>query len=220
MTNVVLEAKKRDTVKNKKKLLGKFILPAVVYWKKIDSLPIELDYQTFRKTLIKVGQWQIITLSLEWKEHKVLIKSYDLDLVKNTFTHVDFLAVDMDKDVVAKIPIELYWESEAVRLWAILSQNIDAIEIKCKPTELPVSFKVDIVKLVDPSDHIYVSDLEWIDKVEPQIDEWMIVAWVIIPRSLSAAELAAEDAEEAWEAWVAWEGEPWEAWAENEKKEW
>lgn len=208
MSNIVLEAKKRDINVKKKKLLSNFTLPAVLYWKSTEPQAIELGYQNFRKALATAWQWQVITLNVDWSNYNVLIKSYDLDLVKNTFTHVDFLAVDKGSKVVAKIPIELYWESDAVRLWAILTQKMATVKVRCKVEDLPVSFKANIKKLVNPSCYIYVSDLEWIDKIEPLVDLWLIVAWLIVPRAVSAAEATSTEWEWTWtEEKKEWEAE-------------
>ena len=118
------------------------------------------------------------------------------------------------KKVTAKIPIKLYWESEAVRLWWILSQQIDTIKIKCKPDNLPKFFKANIKKLVENTDRILVSDLEWIENIELLIDKSWIVAWILIPRAITSS----------WDSWEdsktneTTEWSEWEAKSDSESK--
>lgn len=196
MSIITINCKKRDTNLKSKDLLSKFRLPAVMYWANNPSVPLEVDYQEFRNAIKIAWQWQIIKLNFEWKDHNVLIKSYDLDLVKHTFTHVDFYIVDMDKKVHAKIPIELYWKSEAVKLWWILSQKLDTIEIICKPKDLPKCYKVNIEKLTDGSSHIVAGDLEWIENAEVTINLDAIVASIIVPRTITETTTKDEEKEE------------------------
>ena len=120
----------------------------------------------------------------------------------------------MDKKVHAKIPIELYWTSEAVKLWWILSQKLDTIEVNCKPADLPLSYKADIWILVESTSHVTVADLEWIDNAEIFIGLDSIVAWIIIPRTVVEETTEEEGAD------IEWETETWEweqEWEEDKK---
>lgn len=189
--SVTLEAKKRDLTVKTKKILSESNIPWVVYWADFKSTPVEFDYQTFKRTIIKNWKWKIFTISIDWKETEVIIKSYDLDKVMWTFIHVDLLAVSKDRKIVAQIPVELYWESEAVRLWGILSQNLSDVKIKCLPWKLPEKFRWNI-KLLETSDNrICVSDLEWIEWVDIMINSNQIVAWILVPRAVAAADAIA-----------------------------
>lgn len=208
--SAILEAKKRDLKAKSKTLLSNSTIPAVVYGPSFESIAIEVDYQSFKRTIANFWQWKIVTISVDWKNIDVIIKSYDLDKVKWTFSHIDFLAVDKNKTIVAKIPVELYWQSEAVRLWGILSQHIFDIKVKCLPSKLPEKFLWNIAKLNTSDDHIYVSDLEWAEWIEVLVDWGQIAAWILVPRSVSAAANATVEAAPA-------EAKAEDKWAEKKK---
>lgn len=185
--SVILEAKKKDLNVKNKKILSDSNIPWVVYWPWFDSTPVYFDYQSFKKVVTKFWQWKIFSMSIDWKNVDVIIKSYDFDKILWTFIHVDFLAVDKERKIIAQIPVELYWQSEAVRLWGILSQKIFNVKIKCLPWNLPDKFRWNIALLKSSWSRICVSDLEWTEWIEILISWNQIVAWILVPRAVAAA---------------------------------
>ena len=213
MSDIKLEASKRTNT-NAKSLLMDSILPWVVYWPSFESTPIQMDYQSFRKVFNEAGKSKTFVINIDWKDVNVLIKSHTVHPVKNTFEHIDFLAYDDDKVIVTSIPVELTGQSEAVKLWWILSQKLHTIKAKCLPKDIPESFTASIETLVSNESRIYVSELSNPGNIEMLVDQNQMVAWIILPRSAAAAAAADEEGEEGeetateWEAWE--EGDKWE----------
>jgi large subunit ribosomal protein L25 len=99
-------------------------------------------------------------LTIDKKVEPVIIKDLQRHPAKNLITHVDFLRVDMNKEIVTSIPLHFIGEedNEAMRLGAILNQFITAIEVSCLPANLPHVIEVDISNLA-MDEHISLTGL-------------------------------------------------------------
>ena len=187
MSKIKLEAKKRDLSIKAKDLLKQSRLPWVVYWPKSESVSVDMDYQEFRKFFLQVKKWTIFTLSIDWKWGDVIVKSFDLDDLYDTLTHIDFIQIDENSPIKAEVELVTEWQSSAIKLWWVLRQEVKSLKVKCLPKDLPTSIKVDISKLENFSSTIKVSDLELPKNVEVLVNSTIIIASVIVPRSVAAA---------------------------------
>jgi len=187
MSKIKLEAKKRDLSIKAKDLLKSSRLPWVVYWPKSESISIDMDYQEFRKAFLIVKKWTVFTLSIDWKDVDVLVKDFTLDDLYDTLRHIDFVQIDAKSPVKAEVQITTEWNSEAIRLWWVLRQEMRSLKVKCLPWDLPKSIVVNVEKLVNFSSIIKVSDLDLPKWISILIPDTLIVASVIVPRSVAAA---------------------------------
>jgi large subunit ribosomal protein L25 len=65
----------------------------------------------------------------------------------------------MNKDIIAAVPIIFIGEAPAVKLGGVLITNLDEIEVKSKPGDLPHEITVDLSVLKELEASIYVTDL-------------------------------------------------------------
>jgi len=162
MEKIVLNASRREVVGKKVKILrreGK--LPAVLFGHGIESTPILLDQTETTKILASVGSSTLITMNLEGKDHTVLVRERQRDILLRTLLHVDFQAVSMTETVRAQVPIHIGDEEvPAVASYgAIINTGLDVLEIECLPQDLPDRITVDISGLMEIGDSILVSDI-------------------------------------------------------------
>ncbi len=188
---MVLEAAKRG---KKSKGDGKTI-PAVLYGRGIESLPVWVGIKDFQELHAQVGESTVFKLSLGEEEGRnVIIKEIQRNVLDGCPIHVDFYQVRMDEEIEAMVEVEFIGESPAVKeLGGVLVKNIDEMEVKCLPADLPPKIIVDVSGLKTFEDYIHVKDLGVLDKVELLIDPETVVAMVSPPRSEEElAELEAE----------------------------
>ncbi len=142
-------------------------VPGVVYGHGVDPQPVSVDYSEFLKLFRRAGQASLVNLDISGKKTKVLIHTYDLDPVRDTFDHVDFLAVNLKEKAMVTVPLVFTGESLAVKnLGGIFMSSHDSIEIRCLPTEIPHDIQVDISALADLHDHITIADLNLPENLE------------------------------------------------------
>src|SRR5262249_25068991 len=78
---------------------------------KIDPLPIIVDVKALRAALDPVRKMNtVIDLTIEGdgksRKFSALVKDYQIDAVRRDITHVDLLAIDPNKEVLANVPLE------------------------------------------------------------------------------------------------------------------
>lgn len=181
--NITLDAKIRT--KSEGRVAGKENIPGILYGREVENVMVSLDKKKFNDTYEEVGESTVFKLAIDGKdERNVLIKDIQRDVLTGAARHVDFYQVRMDEEIEAEIELMFKGESAAVKeLAGILVKNMDAIQVKCLPGDLPPEIEVDITPLKTFDDYIYVKDLPVSEKVEVLVDPETVVAMVSEPRS-------------------------------------
>ncbi|GAB4473351.1 MAG: 50S ribosomal protein L25/general stress protein Ctc [Anaerolineales bacterium] len=161
MENITIEATKREVIGKKVKALrreGK--LPAIVYGHKFSPLPILLDYRQTSRSLAGVSSSQLIELNVEGQKIPVLVRERQHHPISGNLLHIDFLAVSMTETLRAFVPIDFEGEAPAVKdFGGIVVTGLEEVEVECLPKDLPEKITVDLSKLGNIGDGIYVRDL-------------------------------------------------------------
>lgn len=171
---------------NKRKITGKKVralrrsgkLPAVIYGNKIDNpISIEMEAHEAFRVLRSAGSSTLLTIELDGTEYPTLIREKQMDYIKNTPMHVDFVAVSLTEKTTALVSVYMEGDAPAVKdFGAILVTGAVELEVECLPTDLPENFTVDVSTITDIGSGIYVKDVEMPNGVEMLTDpEEMIV---------------------------------------------
>jgi large subunit ribosomal protein L25 len=180
MEKEVLKADKREVVGRKVRALrreGK--LPAVIYGRHVDPMNISLDFHSASRILGRLTSSSLVTIELEGKQYPTLVREKQLDYIRNSLLHVDFLAVSLTEKITASVSIQLEGDAPAVKEYgAILVSGLTELEVECLPTDLPERFVVDISSLEGIGDGINVKDVTGLENVEilSDPDEVIVVA--------------------------------------------
>jgi len=151
-----LKAEKRE--KNEK--LAADFIPAVLYGKGIENQSLKLKKVDFEKAFSGAGESNLIDLDLGNGSVKVLVKDSQRDVLKYTFTHVDFYQVNMKEKIVTEIPLHFTGEAKAVKeLGGMLMKEINELEVECLPSDLVDHIDIDISVLKTFDDVITIGDL-------------------------------------------------------------
>ena len=190
MEKVIVQAEKRTVIgKQVKALRREGKLPAVIYGHGIDPISIVLDQREASKTMAKASLSTLVTIELEGKQYPTLVREKQLDFIRNSLIHVDFLAVSMTEKLTANVGVHVVGEAPAVREYsAVLVTGLSELEVECLASDLPESFTVDVSALAEIGSGIYVRDLAVPENVEilTDPDEMLVLATA----------MAAEEAEE------------------------
>lgn len=136
-------------------------VPAVVYRKGQDSKSVTLDTHSFSLMARGKPHSQIFKFngSKDIAGLLGLVKSVQMEPIKGTLEHIEFLAVTEDQNVTVNIPIAITGTPECVRLGAAtISQMSYEITIECLPTKIPTTFNLDISGL-EAGASLHASDL-------------------------------------------------------------
>ncbi|MES2930239.1 MAG: 50S ribosomal protein L25 [Patescibacteria group bacterium] len=135
--------------------------PAVVYGARVENTSISVPSVDFKKVWKVAGESSTIALDLEGKKIDVLIHEVQVDPVKGFPIHVDFLAVDMNKEIKVQIPLEFIGVAPAEKSGlGTLMKVLHEVEIQALPKDLPHSIEIDISSLETLENQIHVKDIK------------------------------------------------------------
>src|SRR3989344_3110374 len=158
---LVLEIKPRKPKQKPTALGGRGFVPAVFYGRKEKSTSVAVSRKDFIKIWKQAGESSIITLKGAGSDEKqVLIQDVSRDPVTGAPIHVDFYAIEKDKKLRVKIPIEFTGVSVAVKdLGGILIKVLHELEVESLPKDLPRGVTIDISSLVALDSRILAKDI-------------------------------------------------------------
>ncbi len=161
MEKVVLNATKRTvTGKHVAILRREGKLPGVLYGHNVESIAITMDLRDATNILNKLSGSSLVNVNIDGKEHAALVREKQRNYIKGSLIHVDFQVVSLTEKLRTDVSINLVGTSPAVKeLNALVVSGIDAVEVECFPQDLPERIVVDISKLVNIGDAIYLKDL-------------------------------------------------------------
>jgi len=161
-----LKVKLRDRTGKEyvKKLRKNGVLPAVLYGPHLKkSLPLQIDIKELHSFLSQSDKAKIITLEITDqktdKQHNVIIKDSQWDLIKGDLQHLDFYAVTRGETVTTTVPISFVGKSQGEKIGGIVEHLVRELEIECLPKGLPSVIEVDITPL-ELGDSLSVRDIK------------------------------------------------------------
>jgi len=200
MEKVVIPAEKRTvTGKQVKALRREGKLPAVIYGRHIDPVSIVLDAHSASRILAKASSSTLLTVELDGKEYPTLVREKQLDFIRNSLIHVDFMAVSLTEKITASVAVHIEGEAPAVKEFgAILVTGLTELEVECLATDLPERFIVDVSGLTELSSGVYVKDVVAPPNVEILDDpeEMIVVATAAAVEEVEEEEEILEGEEE------------------------
>jgi len=166
-------------------------LPGVIYGGHADSTPVETDAGTFLKGYRRWGQTTLLSLTgLDGGEVPVLVHDLSREPRTGSALHVDFVRVSLTEKTRTEVPLHFMGDSPAVRTQGgVMVHAISEVRIEAFPQDIPHQIDVDISKIEQIEDTIYIRDLV-IDtsKIEILNDADQVVAKAVAPRAEEVVE--------------------------------
>jgi large subunit ribosomal protein L25 len=148
-------------------------VPAVIYGDKQPPLAIALSYKDVYYKIHGGGfLTTIATIDVGGKKVQVLPKDYQLDPIKDTPVHVDFLRIGKDTEVNVEVPVHFINEdkSPGIKRGGALNIVRHEIEFHCPANAIPEFIEVDLTG-TDIGDSIHISAVNLPKGVRPVINE-------------------------------------------------
>lgn len=214
-----LSAQLRQETGKNKQIRKQGLIPAILYGHRVKNLLLAVEANQFAKVYRQAGESSLIKLKIDGKERVVLIYQVARQPVTDQPIHIDFYQVKMDEPITTEVPLVFIGQSAAVKeLNGVLVKNLQSLEIKALPADLPHEIEVDISCLKNFDDNVYIKDLKLPKGVESEVQPEEVVVSVIPPRTQAELEKLEEAPEESVEE-VQVEGEEPAAAEEEDKKE-
>lgn len=196
MLELLVKTRKKTGHQNKQIRKQGFI-PAILYGHEVKNMLLSINSQDFKKTYKEAGLSALIKLKMtdneqdakNGNERLVLIQDTAKDPVSGEVIHVDFNQVKMDEETVAEVALVFVNESIVVeREGGILVKNIQSVEVKALPQNLPKKIEVDISVIKTFDDNIHVKDIKIPKDVKMSSNPDDMIASVIQPRTTEELE--------------------------------
>ncbi|MBI2551173.1 50S ribosomal protein L25 [Candidatus Uhrbacteria bacterium] len=159
-------------------------IPAVVYGAIKEPVSLAVNSKEFMKMYRHAGESTIIDLLVGSLIHHVLVQDYQTDPLSDDIIHIDFRAIDMNKEIEANVKLRFVGESPAIKgLGGTLVESLDHVLVRCLPKDLPAQIMVDISVLKTFEDSIRIKDLTIPAGVAIQDSLSQTIATVEAPRT-------------------------------------
>jgi large subunit ribosomal protein L25 len=206
MERIQLEASKREVIGKKVRFLRrKGSTPANMYGHGLESTALAVDSKKLKQTLARAGKTDLISLNITDSNGPVmvLIRKVQNDPLTREVLHVDFYQVKMTEKIKADIPLVFVGEAPALKIKNVtLLRLLDTVHIEALPDHLPHNLQVDISKLENIDQSIFVKDIPLSAEVTLLSDPEQIVIKAVethvkVEEPVVAPEVKAEEAVEA-----------------------
>ena len=198
METIEAEIRKQKGTSAAKRLRRVGDIPAIVYGKENEPLPLILNSKDFRTVLRHLAGKKVL-FELKIKDNdksikkRVVLKEIQRDLTKDMILHLDFHEVTLGKTIEVNVPIILTGESSGVKEGGVLDQVLREIKIETLPSHIPEEIKIDVSSL-KIGDSFYVKDLKT-KEITILTEHDDVVVSILAPRKVEEETPLVEEAE-------------------------
>ncbi len=139
-------------------------LPGVIYGPGEETIKVQVDPAEIRKA-VRSHEGSLPVFSIvgvndaeKLSGNVVLVRELQTDPVTYDFLHVDFMKVDLSKQITVEVPIHFIGKAIGTKEGGIVDEPVRKLEVNCFPTDIPQFIDVDISGL-DVGDSIHVRDI-------------------------------------------------------------
>lgn len=135
-----------------RKLRQSGFVPAVVYGGAYGNFGLSVSSHDLRQIIAKgAGETSLIDLEVKNGDDTqivpVILKEFQIDPLKRTLLHADFMEVTMGQAIEIHVPIELVGESPGVKAGGLLEFVTRELVIECLPSKMLNHIDVDLSSL-------------------------------------------------------------------------
>lgn len=206
MHTVALTAQVRKTLGKgaARSLRRQSLIPAVLYGRDLESTLLSVSQGDLEKATSTASAENIlidltITDGESRRNQRAMIRETQVDPVKRTILHVDFLGISMDRQITVEVPVNLFGDPVGVAAGGMLQQVLRSVEISCLPDRIPDTLALDVSSLT-MGHSLHVSELQIPEGVELLSDPQLTIATVLAPKKVEEKPAAPVEGEEVAEA--------------------
>ena len=156
-----------ETRKGKGKSFAKKVrkeggIPAILYGKDTESIPITISLREWEKLRKRIKRNTIFKMEIPGiegvKSRPVMVKNIQRTIIGDRINHIDFLQVSMERKVEVEIPVYLTGDAKGLVNNGIIEQHLRTMMVECLPSQIPEKVDVDISDL-DIGDSVHVHEI-------------------------------------------------------------
>lgn len=203
MRSIELNVHRREVVESTRGLRRGGVLPGVFYGTGTENIAVKVDALEFKRSGLSGRGAHLIRFRSSdsaLDQRIALVQELQTHPVEGTPVHVDFLRVDENKPVTARVVLSFTGKAKGIVDGGILQPIRRDLEVRALPANLPEVIEVDVTAL-GIHDSLHVEDLPLPEGVEILHTENFTIVTVVSPtvegKGGAAGEGAAAGAEAA-----------------------
>jgi large subunit ribosomal protein L25 len=124
-------------------------IPAVVYGLGMTPISISVDRRDLRAALSgPSGVNTVLDLTVEGTVYPAIVKEMQRHPVRRSVSHIDFLQVNLDVEIVVSVPVHLNGEAKEVALHnGLVDLQMTELQVRTTPRTIPDSIEIDISEM-------------------------------------------------------------------------
>ncbi len=158
-------------------------LPANVYGHGLsEAVAIDLDPKEFEKVALSAkGYNSLVALELNGATRYGFVRDVQRRPSTRSILHVDVVLPDLDKPMVAEVPVKLSGRSIGVATGGKLYQPNRTVHVKARPADIPAAVAIDVTPM-NHNETVMASNMPLPEGVTPVYDHDFIVVKILAPR--------------------------------------
>ena len=174
METLVINKRDKNSTHSARKVRRQGKVPGVMYGALMNNFLFEVSEMDLDKEIANHGEFGVVNVSLEGKEHKALIKEVQRDPFSKKVIHIDLEDIDKDEKIETDIPIRFLNEDLISNYGGIVQKEKASIKVRCSVNNVPdhvdVSFKRDeIGTAIKVGDVEFGSEISVLDDVNSTV---------------------------------------------------
>jgi large subunit ribosomal protein L25 len=178
-------------------------IPAIVYGQGMEPIKVSVVRRELRVALSgPAGVNTVLDLTVDGTVYPAIVKDMQRHPVRRTVSHIDFLQVNLNEEIVIAVPVRLEGEAKAViDEGGLVDPAVDTIDVLTTPRNIPNEIVIDVTDMTMDT-VITLGDITLPAGVTAVADPDMAVVTVLVTRAeeLEALEPEAAEGEEGAEA--------------------
>lgn len=149
-TNLILKADLRTETGKKaaNQLRTAGSLPAVIYGPGLkENVNISISYREFEKLYKTTTRNKIFTIDTGKEKYQVIVKEFKIHPLSRTYMHIDFYAIDKDREFTTIVPLNYTGTPLGVKEGGSLFIMKRSLKVRATATTLPEKIDIDIANL-------------------------------------------------------------------------
>lgn len=139
-------------------------IPAVIYGKNMNTLPIEVHKRELESLVRHGGEKSLIDVSIGGESYTAYIKEIQWSPVTRQIIHLDLQQVNADERIHVSIPVVLKGRGFVEKGGIVVQQQLKEVEIECTAGNIPKKIEYDITHF-RPGDILKVADMEFGEEI-------------------------------------------------------
>lgn len=165
------------------------LIPGVIYGEKKEPVMFSISALDLDAQMRQKGFWtRQFEIEVGKNKYHAICQDIQVHPLTDRPIHVDFLRVSQDTELVIEVPV--MYENElacpGLKLGGTLNAIYRALEVSCKPKDIPEMLVVDLTGL-DIGDVVKLKDIKFPAGVKPVEDEDTTIAAIAAPSSMEEA---------------------------------